>query len=219
MLLTLGHKVLKFDLRRFGVLDLSTSVAFDEFVADLCSFHDTWVAAESANGVRAAGDLGEGFAMYFIRLMRGEIRVVDDASSDDAEAANEREPIFVDSDVVGCLVHEVSYRVMSEQQSPDFLLHEGGFFGSEHSIVRDLVGLDLIEADLKIPAFGVKRGEFGGGAIVVVGEGGDEADNFVRFAVGESVLDNANRDLHAGWNPGPRQGRDKWVLTCGDRRL
>jgi hypothetical protein len=46
-----------------GVLELAVVAAFDEFVADLCPFDHSWVAAEGADGVRAVGDLSTSLSM------------------------------------------------------------------------------------------------------------------------------------------------------------
>ena len=54
-------------MERFSVVG-----AFDEFVADLRSFHHAGVAAEDADRVGATSDLNESFSVYFVCPVRGE---------------------------------------------------------------------------------------------------------------------------------------------------
>ena len=51
----------------------------------------------------------------------GKTRLVEDLAADDPNAADKRHPVGVLSDVIRCLAHKISYRVVGQQQRPDFL--------------------------------------------------------------------------------------------------
>lgn len=71
--------------------------------------------------------------MALASLGGGKTRLVDDLAADDTNAAHEGYSVVIFADVVGGLMHEVSDRVVSQQQRPYFLADKFRCFRAEDS--------------------------------------------------------------------------------------
>ena len=75
---------------------------------------------------------------------------------------------------------------MAAEVAPDFLEHEVGRFRSQHGARAPLMGLQLVEGTLDLPALGVGGREIESGDVVGVEDGGEEP---VGLVVVVSVVD------------------------------
>jgi hypothetical protein len=64
--------------------------------------------------------------------------------------ADEGYSVGVFSYLIGGFTREVAYRVVRQQERPNFLFHELWSFGSQYSGVGHLMGLDLVESEFKL---------------------------------------------------------------------
>jgi len=97
-----------------------------------------------------------------------------DGPAGDAQGGDERDSIGVVPGVLGGIEHQRADRVVATQVSPDLLDHQARGLGAQHCARPTLVGLQLIEAGLDLPALGVGAGQFSGGRLAVVEQGGDQ---------------------------------------------
>jgi hypothetical protein len=86
------------------------------------------------------------------RSRGGKPRLVGDLAAGGAQRAGERHPIGVMPGVAGADVDEVADRVVDQQDPPDLLLDPVRVAGAQHRSGLQLVGLDLVEDGLDLPA-------------------------------------------------------------------
>ena len=70
-------------------------------------------------------------------------------AADNAERADEGHPVGIEFSLVGSFAHQVLDPVMSEKETPYFLLDQFGFPGTEDRAWPALVRLELIEHKLR----------------------------------------------------------------------
>src|SRR6266508_4530675 len=104
----------------------------------------------------------------------GKSRLVADLAAGGAQRAGEGHLVGVDARGAGAGMDQVADRVVEQEDAPDLLLDAVGVAGAQHRAGVELVGLDLVEHRLDLPALRVRRGEVfgaGGGGVI---DGGDQ---------------------------------------------
>ena len=84
------------------------------------------------------------------------------------------EPVRVGAGLEGDGVHEPADGVVDAQVAVDFLADAVGHLGAQDSPRAALVGLQLIQRRLELPALGVESGQLGGGRGVRIGDRGEQ---------------------------------------------
>jgi hypothetical protein len=79
------------------------------------------------------------------RWSGGKGRRIIDLAADDADGADEADPVGVVPGLIGGPAHQFPDRVMSQQDPPHFLLGQVRGLGAEDPAGRAQVGLDLIQ--------------------------------------------------------------------------
>ena len=74
-----------------------------------------------------------------------------------------RQPVRVKALVAGGLMHQLADGVVDQQVRPDLLLHHGRGLAAQHGPGTALVGLELIQDALDLPALVVQHGQLAGG--------------------------------------------------------
>lgn len=118
-------------------------------------------------------------------------------AADDAERPDEGQSVRVDVGLVGGVAHEFADRVVGEQQRPDLLADHLGRLRAQHTPGSTLVGLQLLQQPLELPALVVGSRELGGWGVRRVGDRGDQADQLARSVavpVGDLLLEHTNGD-------------------------
>lgn len=105
----------------------------------------------------------------------GKPRLVGDLAAGGAQCAGERDPVGVDARVAGAEVDGVADRVVDQQDPPDLLLDPVRIVGAQHWSGLELVGFDLVEDRLDLPALRVGTSKIFSGGEVGVEDGGDQA--------------------------------------------
>jgi len=122
----------------------------------------------------------------------GKTRVAGGGSPSGPEGAGERQPVRVLPEICCYGMHQPADRVVHAQVSVDLLDHAVGQFGPQDHAGSALMGLELAERRLDLPALGIKLGEVVRWCGLRVGDGGQQP---------------------VGSGPGVRFGR---VLRSGD---
>src|SRR5689334_25197954 len=94
-------------------------------------------------------------AVAWFRAEGGKGRLGGDLAADDVQGAGEREPVGVEFGLVGGLGHELADGVVGEQEAVELLQDEVGAAGAQDGAGAALVGLDLVEGELDLPALAV----------------------------------------------------------------
>lgn len=81
----------------------------------------------------------------------------------DPQRAGKRQPVRVEVLLPGGLVHQLADRVVDQQMRPDLLADPFRGLRPQHHLRAALVGLQLIQRALHLPALLVERGQLGGG--------------------------------------------------------
>src|SRR6266704_5416507 len=85
------------------------------------------------------------------RWSGGEGRRLIDLAADDADGADEADPVWVVPGFVGGPAHQLPDRVVSQQDSPHLLLDEFGGLGAEDRAGCAQVRLDLVQPGFVLP--------------------------------------------------------------------
>ena len=105
----------------------------------------------------------------------GKCRLVGDLAASGTYCAGERDPVGVNTRVTGADMDEVADGVVDQQDPPDLLLDAVGISRAQHGSGLELVGFDLIEDRLDLPALHVSGGKIVRGGQIGVEDGGDQA--------------------------------------------
>ena len=90
------------------------------------------------------------------------------------ESAGEAEAVGVGAGVVGDRVHEPANGVVHAEVSVGLLEDAVGHLRSQHHARAALVGLQLVERGLELPAFGIEAGELAGRCLLLVEDRGEQ---------------------------------------------
>ena len=84
----------------------------------------------------------------------------------------EREAVGVKVGFEGSFVHQAADGEMGHHQPVEFLAHQVRGAAAQHDSSAAQMGLHFVECGLDLPAFVVEGGEFGGGRLVGIENGG-----------------------------------------------
>ena len=104
----------------------------------------------------------------------GEGALLGDGLAGDAQRGDDDEPVGVMAAVGGDVGLSGADRVMAKQVSPDRLLDELGGPGAQHGAGSALVGLELVERELDLPALLGGRGGLNRADLGRVEQGGEQ---------------------------------------------
>src|SRR5450756_2778616 len=104
----------------------------------------------------------------------GKSALLGDGSPGDAQRSDERDSVRVAGGVVGGVEHQGADRVVAAQVTPDLLGDQLRGLRAQYRSGASLVGLELVEGGLDLPALCVGGGQLGCGGLVVVEQGRDQ---------------------------------------------
>ena len=141
------------------------------------AFDDAWCGSGSAGGVESVEQSAEDDAASDVRRRRGRQGGKSPGGrrmAGDAQGGDEADPVGVVAGVDGGVGHQRADRVVAAQVSPDLLQHQVGRLRAQHRPGAALVGLELVEGDLDLPALVVGGGQLGRGRLGRVEDGGEQ---------------------------------------------
>src|SRR5665647_1057680 len=118
----------------------------------------------------------------------GKSALVRHGLAGDPERGDEADPVRVVAAVPGGVGHQGSDRKVTAQVSPDLLEHQVRGFGAQHGAGSALVGLELVEGELDLPALDVGRSQFGGRGRSGIQDGGAVSYTHLRAHETDSYL-------------------------------
>lgn len=121
-------------------------------------------------------------------------RLVCDVAASDAKGAGEGQSVGVEAGLVCGVVHDVPECVVDKKEAVDFLLDAIGVLGAEDEAVSALMGLDLVQGVLDLPALMVEARQVGRRGLLRVADGRDQPVDRVVVLTAEGVLDDADPD-------------------------
>ena len=75
-----------------------------------------------------------------------------DLAADDPQGSGERQPVRVDVDCQGGLVHQAADGVVDQQHAPELLGDHVGGAGAQHHTGAALMGLEFVQGGLNLPS-------------------------------------------------------------------
>src|SRR5665647_114057 len=96
----------------------------------------------------------------------GKSALLGDGPAGDAKGGYERHAVWVVAGVLGGVEHQGADRVVTAQVAPDLLGDQLRGLGAQHYARAALVGLELVEGALDLPALRVGGGQLGRGGPV-----------------------------------------------------
>src|SRR5664279_2668621 len=178
-----------------------------------------WTALGLARWVRAGSSSSRISSVTHwlasVRVSGGKTRVAGGGSPSGPEGAGERQPVRVSTGICCDAVHQPPDRVVDAEVSVDFLKDPVGQLGAQHNAGATLMGLELAERALNLPALEVQFGQFPRRSCFWIRDRGEESvgqglglRRYVGIGAGdggdEAVLDHPHRDAVGVVAPGLR---------------